>query len=649
MLLTSLRLQNFRSCRDVTVFFDGYTCLVGSNGAGKSTILTALNILFRNTSGSATNVVDLGREDFCGKNVSQPITITATFDSLSTAEAAELSAYVRHGKLVLSARATWNVERGTAEVRQFGSRLVMLAFAEYFEAAKNSLAAKDLRAIYNRLRLTYSELPAESVKSKMEVALREYEEAHPELCEILESEDQFYGWSKGSNRLSRFFQWVYIPAVKDAATEQEEARNTALGDLLQRTIQGKVLFDDDLSRLHDDVSQKYATIVAGHQETLQFLSRSLEGRLRRWAHPGSRVELQWDVDNARLVSLSPPHARISIGEHNFIGDVARSGHGMQRAFIVSLLQELADIQQEDSPTLLLGFEEPELYQHPPQARHLASLLEELVGNNAQVIVTTHSPYFISGKGFENIRMVRKSMNDGLARVSQLTHEALGRRLGDALGMEAQAPSATMAAIEQILQPSQNEMFFCGLPVFVEGIEDVAFLATVLQLSGQWRTFRKNGCHFIVSGGKTNLSRPLAIAAGLEMPTFTIFDADTDDESNRYKHERDNRCILNLSGHVGAEVWPTATFMAYNVVMWHTKIFDAVVADVGIDAWTSAEEHARAAGGLQTGVRRKSTLLIAGTLEALWAENVRSPILERACARLLTHAEEIGVVDGRTKD
>jgi putative ATP-dependent endonuclease of the OLD family len=44
MKLKSLRIENFRSFADETISLDGYNCFVGQNGAGKSTILTALNI-----------------------------------------------------------------------------------------------------------------------------------------------------------------------------------------------------------------------------------------------------------------------------------------------------------------------------------------------------------------------------------------------------------------------------------------------------------------------------------------------------------------------------------------------------------------------------------------------------------------------------
>ena len=75
----------------------------------------------------------------------------------------------------------------------------------------------------------------------MTKALREYEAARSDECELIPSEDQFYGFSKGANRLAKL-QWVYVPAVKDATSEQVEARNSALGKLLARTVRSKTNF-----------------------------------------------------------------------------------------------------------------------------------------------------------------------------------------------------------------------------------------------------------------------------------------------------------------------------------------------------------------------------------------------------------------------
>lgn len=46
MFIKSIRIKNLRAYEDETIEFAPYTGLIGANGAGKSTILCALNIFF---------------------------------------------------------------------------------------------------------------------------------------------------------------------------------------------------------------------------------------------------------------------------------------------------------------------------------------------------------------------------------------------------------------------------------------------------------------------------------------------------------------------------------------------------------------------------------------------------------------------------
>jgi len=395
MKLRELRIQNFRSFDDETIRFDNYTCFVGPNGGGKSNILTALNVFFRNTSSSATDVVNLTEEDFHLKNVATPIRITLTFKDLSDEAAEDLKAYYRQGKLIVTASAKWNSETQTAIVEQHGERSVMKDFTPYFEADKAGDKVVDLRAIYSDLRESYPDLPENTVKAQMESALREFEESHPDLCSQETSPDDFYGW-RGSNKLAPYIQWVYIPAVKDAATEQEEAKTTALGQMLDRTIRSRIDFSEDLDALKAETEVSYNLILEKNQAVLGELSKSLETRLQDWSHAGSQLDLSWGYDRNKTLQVNEPFARVLIGERDFLSEIARVGHGMQRSFIIALLQEEATIDIEGRPTLIFGIEEPELYQHPPQARHLAQLLHRLSSESVQPIVTTHSPYFVSG-------------------------------------------------------------------------------------------------------------------------------------------------------------------------------------------------------------------------------------------------------------
>jgi len=638
MRLKEIRIQNFRSFLDETIPWGNYNCLVGSNGAGKSNVLQALNVFFRNTAVANVNVVTLSEEDFHHRNTSEPVKITLTFGDLSAEAREDFKAYVRSDQLVITATAEWDPAPGEAEVKQYGARLVMEDFAPYFEAVEAPAKVAELKAIYRGLRDQFDELPDVSTKDDMQSALRDFEEAHPDGCTLLKSESQFYGWSKGQNRLRKYVQWIYVPAVKDAATEQEEGRATALGQLLDRTVRSRVSFGDEMAELKHDAAERYQQVLKRQQGALNDLSDSLTQRVREWTHLGTEVRLAWHYNPDKSITVNEPLARIAAGEDKFLGEMARLGHGLQRAIFISLLQELAESDEENAPMLLLGFEEPELYQHPPQARHVAHLLEELSQDKLQAILTTHSPYFVSARGFENVRMVRKSVTTPRSTVTRATHEQISADLARALGEEPRHPSSTMAAIEQIMQPSQNELFFSSTAILVEGLEDVAFLSTYLTLHGSWSEFRKLGCHFIVAEGKCNLSRPLVIANALGIPAFVFFDSDADRFREKPTNNlRNNGCILKLCGIKGVDPMPTETQWADNCVMWHSDIQDVVRADFGAEVWDQAERAARDTAGYVDGIQRKNSLLIAATLEQLAQDGHTSAILDRACRAILAFA------------
>ena len=164
--------------------------------------------------------------------------------------------------------------------------------------------------------------------------------------------------------------------------------NTALGIMLERTIRHEVDFDKDIQKVKETAVEQYKKILQNEAEILTRVGKKIENRLQGLANPSAVVDLKRHYDEKSSVIVKNPMARAAVGEGGFIGEVARLGHGMQRAFIVALLQTMAELSGDKQPKLLIGFEEPELYQHPPQAKHLASFLEKMTqgeGANAQVI------------------------------------------------------------------------------------------------------------------------------------------------------------------------------------------------------------------------------------------------------------------------
>ena len=132
MRIRKVQISNLRAIADATVEFDDYTCLVGANGAGKSTVLFALNVLFREADAQGNPLAVLAEEDFHRRDTSRPASVTVWFEQLSAEAQEDFKDYYRNGFLVVTAAATFDEAKGKAEIKQFGQRMAMAEFAEYF-------------------------------------------------------------------------------------------------------------------------------------------------------------------------------------------------------------------------------------------------------------------------------------------------------------------------------------------------------------------------------------------------------------------------------------------------------------------------------------------------------------------------------------
>lgn len=639
MKIKSIRIQNFRSFEDETVCLNRYSCFVGPNGAGKSSVLAALNVFFREQSGAPTDISKLSDEDYFATNTAHPIRITITFDDLNATTQAALSTYVRQDELVVTAEANYDAIAGFGVVRHFGQRHGMVEFRRFFEADKVGAKAAELARIFESLRQQFPELTNARSKDDRADSLRTYEAAHPDQCELIPSEDTFYGIN-GTGKLAPFVQWVYVPAVKDAGEEGQEGKNTALGKIIARAVRTRTNFEGELESLKIQTLASYRELLDRNQASLTEISQSLQRRLESWAHPNVRLGMSWLSDANKSVVFQQPVAGIRTGEGDFLGSLSRMGHGLQRSYLFALLQELAGSEAQDAPTLILGCEEPELYQHPPQARHLSDVFTAMASGNNQILITTHSPLFVSGDGFENTRLVcRPNPNIGTS-IRALTFQNLCDRIRNALGEnQHRRIEGLVAKIHQALQPGIAEMFFARVPVLVEGMEDVSYITTELHLANEWSEFRRLGCHLIPVNGKDKLIQPLAIAIELGVPVFVMFDADGDIErtDHRAKHERDNRALISLLG-ASHDSFPTANTFESNHIIWQTNLTAVVKADFEADyeRLTNATRVNYAhEGGLE-----KNDLFIADWLAAARNESLASSTLTELCQSILKFARTV---------
>jgi putative ATP-dependent endonuclease of the OLD family len=635
MRITKVRIQNFRSFSDETVVLDPYTCLIGPNGAGKSNVLRALCVFFRNAENSSTEY--LVKEDFHQGDTSTPIRITLTFEELTESAKADFAAYVRQGKLVVSAVAEWDASEGKAPIMQFGSRLINPDFAKYFAQDAEGKLLPDLQKTYAELRAKYSDLPDVTQKTKMTPALREHETDNPAQCVERESGDQFYGFSKGANKLRKYLQFVYVPAVKDATVEEVEGKHTAIGELLERAVRSQVSFTDEMESIATQAKQRYDEMLESKNNVLEELSTRLTERIRDWATPDAALTLRWHHDGDEAVDLAKPMARIVAGQGGFHGELARMGHGLQRSFLLAVLQVLASTDDPSAPTLILACEEPELYQHPPQIRHMASVLRDLAQRNGQVLVSTHSPLLVTGRHFENVRLVRRADN-GDSTAKRATLSDVSNAIAAAQGAPPVGVSGRMTKLEQSLAPGLSEMFFCERLVLVERSEDRAYILSWMEISGKWEDFRRKGIHVVPAEGKRQMIQPRAVASVLGLPTFTVFDADADapeDNGRRKQHENENKALLGLCGFtLPAHPWPTS--WNSGCVMWNENIGSEVKASVGATTFDQIRQQVLAEIGHDVRNVDKETLYVYRLLEKLEEAGHKPAILDKLCENILEY-------------
>jgi hypothetical protein len=595
MLIESIRVQNYRSIRDETLHCKPLVALVGANGTGKSSFLAASE-LFR----SSTENITL--EDYYNCNPTDEIVITMTYYNLSSRALELFDKYVVNKTLTVEKVIAWN--DGKPRALYHGATLQNPDFEKIragFEIRDRGATA---RAALEALRESgkYDGLPQWTTISETKQALTEWEEEHPHQCERKRDDGQFFGFRQvGQGYLGQFTRCLFIPAVRDAPTDAIEGRGSVFTSLIDLVVRNTLATREEIQDLLEKMKTEYEQIlIPENLPELGNLASNLSTTLNTFV-PNAQVELNWlPLGN---LEFPTPRADIRLVEDGYASPVDKCGHGLQRAFIVTLLQHLTvataedDIDEEDEdaeleeegilPDLLLLIEEPELYQHPNRQRHFSRILWELakgrtpgVADQTQIIYSTHSPHFVGIDRIDNIRLFRKK-NVGRnfpkeTEVVKTSLDDIARRIWIASGSKGEPFTAKtlFPRLVSIMTPWMSEGFFAEVAVLVEGEDDRAAIlgmAMVMEYD-----FNSLGISVIPCVGKTNIDRPTAIFQGFGIPVYGIWDGDS---GNANANPSDNHRLLRLFGADPID-WPSAIEENYSCFAkdLETTLFDEIGRD-----------------------------------------------------------------------
>lgn len=576
MRISQIAVRNFRCLDDIDLSLDPVTVLVGANGTGKSSVLHAVAWFF---DGGQLELADIGGDADTGT-----VAVGVTFEDLSSADAEAFGSYVVDDQLQLWR--TWNPADGE---KLTGRGLAYPVFSELRQHNR----ASEINAAYGALREAHPDLGLSTTRSAEAAkdALNEWERQHPDALELTDREATHLFGFVGQGRLNGRFDYVLVPAVADPAAEARDAPRTMLRQLVDRSGAHSARMRERLSALEVAVTEQINTIVGEEgQDTFEALSASVTEELARLV-PEGMVALE-----ARPPSLQVPMpgVELRVGDGGHMSDVSHQGHGFQRALLIAMVQQLVRAEQQgDPPGLFLALEEPELYQHPVQARHFARTLADLArsGEGAiQVAYATHSEHFVDPSRYERLRRFRKRRQTRewpTAEVTQATIERVASRVAGVI------PAAEIPLRVKITMRRQlAEAVFASAVMLVEGHTDAALFSGLAE-----RTVGLDaaGVAVVATGSKSRLAVPWAILEELGVPTYVVFDGDSGVEARMQSDGKDpletaeafegagaeNVKLLELLG-VTAEAHPPTT-VGDVCAVFHDRLEEELAAWSGFQA------------------------------------------------------------------
>jgi len=529
MRLHRITITGFRCIEKLSINLENYSSLIGPNNSGKSTIIKAIEYFLNQTSPaleefreiSSEKIIYLGNE--IEKRCFSDIVIEGEFDEIQEWErnTPGVSGIIYEDKIKLREiiSATHTPQTGKYSISKRYDGYIKEEIIDGLNESKLSDCSESIQAIVRGLGFN-----GISFKNKANIsAIKELiQKDYPMLYTLGE-----WKWSSDNFGIDAALKQaiptaVIIPALTSIDEALKNNQTSTFGKLLSKIIMPKV----KASSHYNDVTESFTKLVN------QLKSEESIAGLKEL-----RTELSQRISNiidAKLIlSLQEPEydkifggiaeLRLDDGKET---PVNLQGHGLQRSLVFTLLELIAKYDSlptsangDGSRSVVLLYEEPELFIHPHLMRKLKKVLQEISNlSQWQVIITTHSPYLINVAEQPCSLIILRKDNNHTTEVRQLKSDPF-------IGEEK---SRLRAALDY--HPTVCEAFFAKRSILVEGDTEVAIFSESERLT---RIFNiENSLHkdttIVSCGGKWTISAIAKVMKNLQLSYKVIHDRDLKD-------------------------------------------------------------------------------------------------------------------------
>ena len=519
MRLERVSIANFKGLREVQFEPTRFSCLVGENNAGKSTVLQAIVY-------ALNRPAQLPRSLFYDETI--PVMFTLRFVEVGENDMRRLADEHRQKiePLVVDGAFTIVVRyKPDDKVEVKVLRKVPIEDRYKDEAIDELLKGKKGNAVSAAITAQFPEfaanLPADLNITSAKAYLREQIGNRPP--ESFEFSEGPLPSGIASSISALLPEPIYIPAVKNLSDDLKTSQSTSFGRLLGLLLEDMT---PDLQAVNDSL-RKLDTLlnrivedgveVDKRHDKVKGLEALVESLLSQ-NFPKVRVELRIPPPELRTI-LNAAQIFVDDGSKDLI---EHKGDGIKRSLTFALLRayvhhlsEKAKAGGQDAGTerpLLFLFEEPELYLHPRSQRVLFDTLAQIARTH-QVVVTTHSPLFFA-----------PGVTAGFVRVAK--RDAEPKPVGELHPVNFDLDEAKAEVFRLARFENADAGFFSGRVVLFEGESDDFFLRHVAkQTDADW-DFEQRNVALVRVSGKGNFAkfRQFFSAFGIDVKLVADLDA-----------------------------------------------------------------------------------------------------------------------------
>jgi len=513
MKITQVDIHNFRGIVDARIALCDYSLLVGQNNAGKSTIIDALRAFYEKDGAKYKPEQD--------------------FPFLPTAD-----------------KESWIEMTFTLSDEEWAS------LAEVYKLSNHTLR---LRKYFQTTTKTHDDKAATG-------SIFGYRK------DGSISNEPFYGAKNVQS--GKIGDVVYIPAVSRLDEHTKMSGPSVLRDLLVNVLEDLVDDSpafDQFNKGFADFAEKVISEETSDGRSLDKLQDQLDDLLGDWG-VSFKLKLTAPSTSEIIKSMLSHHFEEKTHAKTLAAD--KFGSGFQRQFIYSLIQVGAQFAGKKSikkskdfapSMMLILFEEPEVFLHPPQQEALAKSLSKLVEtSNRQVICSTHSPHFVS-KNTANIpSLIRVKRTNGYTQTCQVDNDRWSEVVESNQAINALAAKwpkmarklaaddwkPEMESVKNFLwlNPDRCCMFFANHVLLVEGTAEQAFIN---RLIGDCviPSF-PGGLYVLDCLGKYNIHRFMNLLIALGISHSVLHDDDLEADEHKDLNElilasRDGALTVNV--------------------------------------------------------------------------------------------------------